>query len=106
MKIQLNQNLSGNEVYYTNSVIVLVKSILCSKVHCHKVLISFLFHGPLSLAPPSQTLTKEEHARLEKQGQQRTRQSPFQIAQIAPLNCLDLCHKSPDSSEREYKTRA
>jgi hypothetical protein len=31
--------LSGNEVDYTNSLILLVKNMLCSKLHCQKVLI-------------------------------------------------------------------
>ena len=30
MKRESNQNLSGNEVYYTNSLILLVKHMLCS----------------------------------------------------------------------------
>ena len=29
-------NLSGNEVDFTNSEILLVKSMLCSKLHCQK----------------------------------------------------------------------
>jgi hypothetical protein len=28
--------LSGNEVYFTKSLVLLVKSILCSKLHCQK----------------------------------------------------------------------
>jgi hypothetical protein len=30
--------LSGNEVYYTNSLILLVKDMLCSQPRCQKVL--------------------------------------------------------------------
>ena len=33
MKRELNQNISGNKVYHTNSSILLVKSMLCSKIH-------------------------------------------------------------------------
>ena len=33
-----NLQLSGNEVYYTIFKILLVKIILCSKLHCQKVL--------------------------------------------------------------------
>jgi hypothetical protein len=33
-----NLKLSGNEVYYTNSLILVVKIMLCSKLHCQKVL--------------------------------------------------------------------
>ena len=36
MKRDLNLNLSANEVYYTNSLILLVKNMLCSKLHCQK----------------------------------------------------------------------
>jgi len=36
MKRDLNQNFSGNEVYYTNSLILLVKNMLFSKLHCQK----------------------------------------------------------------------
>ena len=36
MKRQLNQNLSGNEVYSTNSLILLVKNMLCSRLHGQK----------------------------------------------------------------------
>ena len=45
MKRELYQNLSGNEVYYTNSSILLVKNMLCSKLHCQKGfdLILFLY---------------------------------------------------------------
>ena len=36
MKNESNQNLSGNEVYHTNSLILLVQNMLCSKLHCQK----------------------------------------------------------------------
>ena len=36
MKRELDQNLSGNEVYCTNSLISLVKNMLCGKLHCKK----------------------------------------------------------------------
>jgi hypothetical protein len=36
MKRELNWNLSGNEVHYTNSSILLVKNMLCSKFYCQK----------------------------------------------------------------------
>ena len=35
IKRELNWNLSGNEVCYTNSLILLVKNMLCSKLHRH-----------------------------------------------------------------------
>ena len=35
-KGELNQSLSGSEVYFTHSVILLVKNLLCSKLHCQK----------------------------------------------------------------------
>ena len=38
-----NQKLSGNEVYYTNSLILLVENVLCSKLHCQKGLNLILF---------------------------------------------------------------
>jgi hypothetical protein len=38
IKRELNQNLSGNEVHYTNSLISQVKNMLCSKLHCQKEL--------------------------------------------------------------------
>ena len=44
MKTELNQSLSNNEVYYTNSLMSLVKHMLCSKLHCQKVLIQSPFH--------------------------------------------------------------
>jgi len=28
--------LSGNEVYYTNALLLLIKNMLCSKLHCQK----------------------------------------------------------------------
>jgi hypothetical protein len=31
-----NENISGNEVYYTNALMFLVKNILCKNVHCQK----------------------------------------------------------------------
>jgi hypothetical protein len=36
MKRELNQNLSGNEVYYTNSLISIVKNMLSNKLHRQK----------------------------------------------------------------------
>ena len=33
MKRESNQNVSGNEVYFTNSLILLAKNMLCSKLH-------------------------------------------------------------------------
>ena len=34
MKSKFNKNLFGNEVYFTNSLILLVENMLCSKLHC------------------------------------------------------------------------
>ena len=34
MKRELNQNLSGNEVYHTNSLILPVNNMLCGTFHC------------------------------------------------------------------------
>ena len=42
MKRELNQNL-GDEVDYTNSLILLVKNMLCSKLHDQKGLNSISF---------------------------------------------------------------
>ena len=36
MKRILDQKRSGNEVYFTNSSILLVKNMLCSNLHCRK----------------------------------------------------------------------
>ena len=36
MKRELNQNLFGNEVYNTDSLILLEHKMLCSKLHCQK----------------------------------------------------------------------
>ena len=36
MKRELNYRLSGNEGYNANSLILLVKNMLCSKPHCQK----------------------------------------------------------------------
>ena len=36
MKRDLNSNLSGNQVYYTNSLLLLVKNMLCSKLYRQK----------------------------------------------------------------------
>ena len=33
---RIELNLSGNEVYYANSPILLAKNMLCSKLHCQK----------------------------------------------------------------------
>ena len=37
-KESFNLELSGNEVYYTNALLLLIKIMLCSKLHCPKVL--------------------------------------------------------------------
>jgi hypothetical protein len=39
MKMELDQNFSGNEVYNTNSSILFVKNMMCSKLHCQKGLL-------------------------------------------------------------------
>ena len=36
MKRESNSNLSGNELYYTNCSILLVKNMLCRELHCQK----------------------------------------------------------------------
>ena len=43
MNMELNQILSGNEVYNTKSLTLLAKNMLCSKLHCQKGCISILF---------------------------------------------------------------
>ena len=43
-KRELNLNLSGKEIYYMNDSILLVKNMLCSKLHCQKVLIELSSH--------------------------------------------------------------
>ena len=43
MKRDLNLNLYGNEIYYTNYLILLVKNMLCSKILCQKGFNSILF---------------------------------------------------------------
>jgi len=63
MKRKLNQKLSSNEVYYTNSSITLVKYMLCSKTYCQKgcILMTFSYkitqtHSPSPIwgqSPPS-----------------------------------------------------
>ena len=37
MKRESNQNVSGSDVYYKNSLILLVENMLCSKLLCQKV---------------------------------------------------------------------
>jgi hypothetical protein len=36
MKRGLNQNLSVNEVHYTNLEMLLLQDMLCSRLHCQK----------------------------------------------------------------------
>ena len=43
MKRELDQNPSGDKVYYTNSLTLLVKNMLCSKLHDQKSLNSISF---------------------------------------------------------------
>ena len=43
MKAELNENLSGIEVYYANSLMLLVKNMLCNKRHCQKGFSAILF---------------------------------------------------------------
>ena len=40
---EIKSKLSGNEGYYTNSSILLVKNMLCSKLHCQKGFNSMLY---------------------------------------------------------------
>ena len=43
MKREVCQNLSGDEVDFTNTLILLVRNMLCSKLHCQKGFYSILF---------------------------------------------------------------
>ena len=43
-KTESKQNFSGNEVHNTKTLILLVKNMLCSILHCQKVLIRFSVH--------------------------------------------------------------
>ena len=44
-KRKLNSNLCGNEIYYTNYLIPLVKNILCGELHCQKGFNSILLRN-------------------------------------------------------------
>ena len=44
--------LAGNQVYYTNPLILLVKNLLCRKIHCQKVLIFIPFSYEISHLGP------------------------------------------------------
>ena len=48
MKGKLNLNLSVNKVYYTNHLILLVKNMRCSKLHCQKDFDAILFLHKIS----------------------------------------------------------
>ena len=57
---RLKLKSSGNEVYYTNSSMLLVKNMLCGKFCCHKgsnlILFSYKIRAELNCASaPSQT---------------------------------------------------
>ena len=43
MRREFDSNLSGNEVYCTNSSTLLVKNMLCSQLHYHKRINPILF---------------------------------------------------------------
>ena len=43
MKRKFNQNLSGNKVYHTNSLALVAKNMLCSRLHCQKSFNLILF---------------------------------------------------------------
>jgi len=43
IKRESTETLSGNDVYHTNSLILLVKKMLCSKLYCQKGFNSTLF---------------------------------------------------------------
>ena len=48
MKRELNQNLSGNKIYYTACSLLVILNNSCSKIHCQKgfnlILTSYIFH--------------------------------------------------------------
>ena len=48
-KNKLNWNLAGNEVRHTNRSILLVKNLLCSKLHCQKEINLILFSDKLKV---------------------------------------------------------
>ena len=48
---ELNSNLSGNEDHYTDTLILLVNNMLCSKLHCQTGFSFILF--PCKLSPCS-----------------------------------------------------
>jgi len=50
-------NFRGNEVYHTNSLVLLVKDILCSKLHCQKGFYLILFSYKVVYPPEANTIT-------------------------------------------------
>jgi hypothetical protein len=44
MKRELNQNLSGNEIYYTACSLIVTLNNSCSKLHCHETVLQFYPH--------------------------------------------------------------
>ena len=55
----------GNEVYYTNTLISLVKNILCSKLHRQIFFMWFPFHAGSDLVLFVAPIEKPEHPCLE-----------------------------------------
>ena len=66
MKRESNQNFLGNEVYYTNCLILLVKSMLCSKLHCQKALIKFPFYMRFTDAIPARDSVCRRRFRISR----------------------------------------
>ena len=60
MKREFHSNLSGNEVCYTNSSILLAENMLCSKLHCQKDLNSILFSCKIRVRAEKEHLRRFE----------------------------------------------
>jgi len=85
---------SGNEGYYMNSFILLVKNMLCNKLHCQKVLNRKSFH-----------IRSGCGADLRTRGGRCCTPPPAaapRVAQLVKCRVFLLLVKSPSSSSRDH----
>ena len=92
----LNLRRSGNEVYCTNAVLLLMKIMLCSKLRCQKVLDRIFF--PIRSACGAGTALGQDRLILAN----RPRAGAAHLT--APPSPLNLKHQAPNTQNQPLHT--
>ena len=92
IKRGLNQNSSSDEFHNMNSLRLLIQNMLCSKLHCQKILISFPFHTKSALppSPARRNLSLGSGSRLPRKPHSRKRRRA--VGKLLPPLLIETVH--------------